>query len=147
MSKQTAGGIEMSDNIKYITRGAGVVFNGRRLFFFKLLNWFDNENGNWGYGLFQIGTRHLFFVGDAGEWLFFINLGTIKKVYCYLIGHKYRVTQVFDSENRRVSCCRCKQCFAMNDSVRSILPWDAEFHNMYKSHGHKMTYLDWEKPK
>lgn len=62
----------MNYKIKYITRGAGVKFNGHYLFFFKLLNWFDNGNGNWGYGVVQIGMRHLFFVGNDGVSIFFI---------------------------------------------------------------------------
>jgi len=34
--------------------------------------------------------------------------------------------------------------FAMNDDVRCVIPWDAEFHRMYESHGVKIVYLDWE---
>jgi len=58
--------------MNYVTQGKSVFFMGKRLFFFKLLNWFDNGPHNWGYGIFQIGTRHLFFIGSDGVSIFFI---------------------------------------------------------------------------
>ena len=49
---------------------------------FKFYNLFNNitKCGEhfWGFGLIQLGQRHLFYIGDAGLKLFFINKNHIR---------------------------------------------------------------------
>ena len=71
-------------------------------------------------------------------------MGFIKKIICFIFGHKYRVAQKFNTYSRRVTCARCKDKFAMNDDVRSLLPWDCEFEGMYEDHGHEIKWNKWE---
>jgi hypothetical protein len=43
----------------------------------KPLNAFNRESVDghwWGFGILQIQSRHLFYVGDGGIWLFFVQL-------------------------------------------------------------------------
>lgn len=68
----------------------------------------------------------------------------IGKILCFFGRHKYVATQEFTDYGRRIACRRCRRMFAMNDDVRCVVPWDAEFHQMYESHGVKIVYLDWE---
>jgi Prophage protein (DUF1660) len=68
----------------------------------------------------------------------------MKKLICFFFGHKYSLAQNLHAHSRRVYCTRCKCSFAMNDDVRSIVPWDAEFHKMYESHGVEIKYLEGE---
>ena len=63
---------------------------------------------------------------------------------CFFFGHKYKMVQKLSPQTRRVCCARCHKSFAMNDDVRSLLPWDYEFHNMYESHGVKIVYKGFE---
>ena len=68
----------------------------------------------------------------------------MKDWICFFFGHKYQVTQKLSPTTRRLCCKRCRKMFAMSDDLRTVLPWDAEFHQMYESHGVKIVYLDWE---
>ena len=66
------------------------------------------------------------------------------KMRCLFFGHKYTVTQRFSATSRRIACTRCHEMFAMNDEVRALVDWGAEFHKMYEMFGNKVEYLDWE---
>lgn len=61
--------------VPYITAFKSVYFMGRRLFGVKLINCFHRDYGdrvNFGFGILQINTRHLFFIGNDGVSIFFI---------------------------------------------------------------------------
>jgi len=68
----------------------------------------------------------------------------MKDLICFLFGHKYFVAQVLSPQSRRLCCRWCSKSFAMNDDARSLLPWDAEFHRLYESHGVEIKYLPFE---
>jgi hypothetical protein len=63
---------------------------------------------------------------------------------CFFVGHKYKLAQELSPQARRVCCTRCHKSFAMSDNVKTIVPWDSDFHKMYESHGVKIEYLPWE---
>ena len=68
----------------------------------------------------------------------------IGKILCFFGRHKYVATQEFGHWSRRIAYRRCHRMFAMNDDARCVVPWDADFHRMYESHGHPVVYRDWE---
>jgi len=55
----------------------------------------------------------------------------IIKLSCFLFRHKYGVIKEFTPTTRMVGCMRCKKLWAMNDEVKSFLPWDREFEELY----------------
>lgn len=68
----------------------------------------------------------------------------MKRLICMFFGHKYTLAQKLTPHSRRICCTRCRQSFAMNDDVRVVIEWDAEFHRMYEAQGTKITYQPWE---
>lgn len=52
----------------------------------------------------------------------------------YLPWHKLRIKKKFSNYSRQVECS-CGKLYAMHDGVRTILPWDGSFDELYK---------DWE---
>jgi len=61
--------------IPYLTAFKTVRLFGRRLFGVKLVNCFHHDYGdrvNFGFGLLQVESRHLIFVGNDGFSLFFV---------------------------------------------------------------------------
>lgn len=66
------------------------------------------------------------------------------KYLCFFFGHKYFVVQKLSPVARRMCCKRCSESFAMNDEVKSLLPWDSEFHKLYADFGVKIKYLPFE---
>lgn len=56
----------------------------------------------------------------------------IKRLICKLFGHKYRLHRKITNTIREVGCKRCKQLFAMNDSVKALVPMDGEFLNLHE---------------
>ena len=62
----------------------------------------------------------------------------MKRLVCFVLGHKYHVIQRFSKTSRRVECLRCKADWGMNDSVRVIIPWSGELEEMYELLGHKL---------
>lgn len=62
------------------------------------------------------------------------------KFLCWMLGHKLVITQKFSVSERRCYCHRCADMFAMNDSTKSFLPWDSDFHQMYEDGGTKVKY-------
>ena len=68
----------------------------------------------------------------------------MRALICFLFGHRYYTTQLLTEWSRRLSCHRCNQMFAMNDDSKALVPWDAEFHRLYESHGTKIIYNEQE---
>lgn len=68
----------------------------------------------------------------------------MKRLICFFFGHKYTLAQNLTKHSRRICCTRCRQSFAMNDDVRVVIEWSAEFHRMYEAQGIKITYQPWE---
>lgn len=64
----------------------------------------------------------------------------MKDFICFIFGHKYYIAQKLLSHSRRLCCHRCRKSFAMNDDVKALVPWSADFHKMYESHGVKIVY-------
>ena len=61
------------------------------------------------------------------------------KWLCWIIGHKYRVVQEFKSaSSRRIKCNRCRGDWGMCDSVQTIVAWDRDLENMYRSFGEEI---------
>jgi hypothetical protein len=60
----------------------------------------------------------------------------MSRLLCWLIGHQYRVSEVFTPDTRRVCCARCSGQWAMNDRVRVIVPWSDEFERFYRENKH-----------
>lgn len=54
----------------------------------------------------------------------------IEKLLCAVFGHKYVVEMVFSPTYRKVGCTRCNKKWAMNDRVKSLLPWDGDFEEL-----------------
>lgn len=50
----------------------------------------------------------------------------IKKIVCWLLGHKYRIDRVFKPTVRRVKCERCQRLWGMHDEAKCLIPWDGE---------------------
>lgn len=65
------------------------------------------------------------------------------KVLCFFGRHNYLTTQPFGA-SRRVACTRCNRMFAIHDELKITVQWDADFHRMYESNGHRIIYKDWE---
>jgi len=56
----------------------------------------------------------------------------IRRAACKLIGHKYVVVRRFSPWARKIHCTRCERSFAMHDGVRTVLPWEGDFEDLYK---------------
>lgn len=59
----------------------------------------------------------------------------MRKVYCWLFGHRYEVWQHFSCTSRRVVCNRCGGDWGMNDHVRAFIPWSGELAELYEMQG------------
>lgn len=68
----------------------------------------------------------------------------MRKLICFFFGHRYTLAQKLTPQSRRICCTRCRQSFAMNDDVRAVVDWDADFHRMYETHGVAIKYQPWE---
>lgn len=51
-----------------------------------------------------------------------MNLKVMRKIICYVFGHKYKVLRRITNTIRELKCERCRKEFAMNDDVRCVLP-------------------------
>ena len=68
----------------------------------------------------------------------------MNKYICFIFGHKYFLAQKLTDTAKRVCCERCSKSFAMEDELKLILDWDADFHEMYEAYGVKIRYLAFE---
>ena len=64
-----------------------------------------------------------------------LEMSMLKRLICSVFGHRYVVQRVFSATSRKVGCTRCNQEWGMNDSVRTIIPWDGELEQMYREFG------------
>lgn len=55
----------------------------------------------------------------------------LQQLVCALTRHDYVIEKRFTRYSRKIGCTRCGKQWAMNDDVRCILPWDAEFEAFY----------------
>ena len=62
----------------------------------------------------------------------------IRRLFCFIFGHRLHVHQKFSSYSRRVICLHCDGDWGMNDNVPAFIPWDGELEEMYKSFGHRI---------
>jgi len=60
----------------------------------------------------------------------------LKRITCFLKGHKYKVLQKFSKTSRRIICTRCGGDWGMNDNVQAVVKWDSELEEMYEVMGH-----------
>lgn len=57
----------------------------------------------------------------------------INKLICFLIHHKYEKHQPLSRDSDMIICNRCQSKWAMNHSLKIILPWDSDLEDMYKN--------------
>ena len=65
----------------------------------------------------------------------------MKRLFCFLLDHRYYVWQHFSRISRRVICLRCGGDWGMNDEVRAIIPWDGQLAQLYEMQGHRIREL------
>lgn len=46
----------------------------------------------------------------------------MKKLICFLLGHKYELYRRISGTTREVKCARCKAEYGMNDDTQSVFP-------------------------
>ena len=59
----------------------------------------------------------------------------IERLLCAVLSHKYIVQRVFSATSRQVGCTRCGREWGMHDTTRSLIPWDGDLEDMYRSFG------------
>ena len=52
-------------------------------------------------------------------------------MFCFIIGHKYKIVKRFNRMSRCVHCERCGTFWAMNDEMKAFVPWSGEFGELY----------------
>lgn len=63
----------------------------------------------------------------------------IKKLICYVFGHRYFVIMRFGSGCRKVGCARCGNKWGMHDATRSFVEWDSELDELHGLLGDEST--------
>lgn len=56
----------------------------------------------------------------------------MKKLFCFLFGHKYRLVKKITKSIYELDCKRCGCEFGMNTSVQALLPLDAELKSLHE---------------
>jgi len=56
----------------------------------------------------------------------------MKKLICFLFGHKYKLLRKISSTTREIKCKRCKVEFGMNDTTQSVFPMDADLRSAHE---------------
>lgn len=59
----------------------------------------------------------------------------MKRLWCFLFGHRYEVWQEFSRTSRRVVCGHCGGDWGMNDDVRAFVPWCGQLAELYEMRG------------
>ena len=59
----------------------------------------------------------------------------MKRLWCAMVSHRYRVLRTFNPTNRQVGCPRCGTVWGMNDRARALVVWDGEFEELYRTMG------------
>lgn len=57
----------------------------------------------------------------------------MKKIICYLFGHKYTLLRKISATTRELKCSRCKKEFGMNDAAKAVIPLDFELKELHNS--------------
>ena len=56
----------------------------------------------------------------------------MKKILCFIFGHRYFVIKKFSYTVRKVGCSRCGNKWGMNDEVKVFIEWDWELEELHK---------------
>lgn len=59
----------------------------------------------------------------------------LRKLECWIFGHRYEVWQELTRWSRRVICTHCGSDWGMNDDVQSLIPWGDELEDLYHTMG------------
>lgn len=59
----------------------------------------------------------------------------LARLKCALRGHQYRVLRLLSPTARKIGCACCGKEWAMSDSVRCVVRWDADFEALYAPGG------------
>lgn len=62
----------------------------------------------------------------------------LRKLQCWIFGHRYEVWQHFGHASRRVVCDCCGGDWGMNDRVQAFIPWCGQLAEMYELMGYKI---------
>lgn len=57
----------------------------------------------------------------------------MKRLICAVIGHKYTNVRRLSDQSHLLACRRCLRLFAINTSVRVLIPWDSEVADFYRT--------------
>lgn len=58
----------------------------------------------------------------------------MKKLLCFIFGHKYKLKRRITRDISELVCARCKEEFGLNKTVKTVLPLDdelKEIHQLY----------------
>lgn len=64
----------------------------------------------------------------------------MKRLYCYLFGHKLEVWQRFTPQCRRIICMRCGGDWGFHDGVGVAVPWDNDLEDFHSHDGRVPIY-------
>lgn len=56
----------------------------------------------------------------------------MKKIFCFLFKHKYKLVENITPTIREIKCTRCNAHFSMSDECRTVLPMDNELKAIHK---------------
>lgn len=59
----------------------------------------------------------------------------MKRLWCFLFGHDYKVLRVMNRGARKLGCPRCLGTWGMHDATRTVVPWDTDLEAMYAPGG------------
>lgn len=62
----------------------------------------------------------------------------LRRLFCFIFGHRFHVLQKFSITSRRVICLHCDGDWGMNDNARAFIPWSSELEEMYIMFGHRI---------
>lgn len=65
-------------------------------------------------------------------------MSRLARLICWLFGHRYRVVQEFRPWSRRVVCDDCRGDWGMHDELRTMIEWDTEVEEMYRTMGYRI---------
>ena len=62
-------------------------------------------------------------------------MGTIERLLCAILGHRYVIERVLNRGARKVGCTRCNRHWGMHDRTESFIEWDDELEELYGPNG------------
>ena len=60
----------------------------------------------------------------------------MKRIACWLLGHRLHIWQRFGPHSRSIYCERCQCDWGMNDTVQTVIPWDDDLTKLYQTLGY-----------